>query len=136
MTEPGRPERPRLVSPRDLPQRRLGSPAGVAALLPLGLVRPGTLAEQQPSVQTTTCGTRRGGACAERKVTAQAGTKKAPARKKAARKVAVKTKPAAPRQAGEASADAAAEPAAVSAEAPAAAESAETPAATEDKGDA
>jgi uncharacterized ferritin-like protein (DUF455 family) len=30
---PGRPERPRLVSPRELPQRGLGTPAGRAALI-------------------------------------------------------------------------------------------------------
>jgi small subunit ribosomal protein S2 len=53
--------------------------------------------------------------------------KKAPARKKAARKVAVKTKPAAAAQADEAPAEEAAAPAADSAEAPVAAE---------DKGDA
>ncbi len=31
--EPGRPKRPRLVAPRDLPRRRLGTPDGVVALL-------------------------------------------------------------------------------------------------------
>ena len=33
ISEPGRPARPRLVAPRDLPRRRLGSPQGRATLL-------------------------------------------------------------------------------------------------------